>query len=99
MKLTLEPVLKLLSNAPVTGTMMHLLVLTAQPLGFAPTLAARRIGVSTAAVTGASERLVALGYIERSYSQTDRRSLIMSATPLGREFVDKLERDLAAAQA
>jgi DNA-binding MarR family transcriptional regulator len=47
-------------------------------------------GVSTAAMTGSIDRLVALGYVERQPKEGDRRSILIATTPLGTSVIVKL---------
>lgn len=46
-----------------------------------PTELARRLGLSTAAVTAVVDRLVALGHVTRAKHPTDRRAVVIEATP------------------
>jgi len=47
-------------------------------------------GVSTAAMTGSIDRLVAMGYVERQPKEGDRRSILIATTPLGSSVILKL---------
>jgi len=49
------------------------------PLG--PTELARRLGISTAAVTAVVDRLVALGHVTRTQHPTDRRGIVVVPAP------------------
>lgn len=53
--------------------------------GLSPTDLARRLGVSTAAVTAVIDRLTALGHASRTQHPTDRRGLIVQPTPASAE--------------
>jgi DNA-binding MarR family transcriptional regulator len=46
-----------------------------------PTELARRLGLSTAAVTSVVDRLVALGHVTREKHPTDRRAIVVEPTP------------------
>jgi DNA-binding MarR family transcriptional regulator len=47
-------------------------------------------GVSTAAMTGSIDRLIAIGYVERQPKEGDRRSILIATTPLGSSVIVKL---------
>ncbi|CAN5531572.1 MarR family transcriptional regulator [soil metagenome] len=57
--------------------MQHLI--TSGPLG--PTVLARRLGISTAAVTAVVDRLVAVGHATRTQHPTDRRGIVVVPNP------------------
>lgn len=46
-----------------------------------PTEIARRLGISTAAATAVIDRLTALGHVARTAHPTDRRGVLVRATP------------------
>lgn len=46
-----------------------------------PTEIARRLGISTAAATAVIDRLTALGHVTRTAHPTDRRGVLVHATP------------------
>lgn len=58
------------------------------PLG--PTELARRLGISTAAVTSVVDRLTALGHVTRTQHPTDRRGIVVVPSP------DSVKRAMAA---
>ncbi len=62
------------------------------------TTLANRLGVSTASVTDIADRLVNDGLIQRGYSKTDRRVILLSITEKGRNTYSELTgRDAIAA--
>ncbi|SFE27064.1 DNA-binding transcriptional regulator, MarR family [Paenibacillus catalpae] len=46
--------------------------------------------ITSGAVTGISDRLIDLGYVERSRSEFDRRIVMLSVTDEGRKLVDQV---------
>lgn len=50
-----------------------------------PTELARRLGVTSAAISGIVDRLSERGHVTRQAHATDRRRTVVSATPTGRE--------------
>ncbi|MCM3630184.1 MarR family transcriptional regulator [Paenibacillus glycanilyticus] len=46
--------------------------------------------ITSGAVTGISDRLIDLGYVERSRSEYDRRIVMLSVTDEGRKLVDQV---------
>ncbi|MFC4225049.1 MarR family winged helix-turn-helix transcriptional regulator [Lysinibacter cavernae] len=64
-------------NATDLEAMEHLI--QAGPLS--PTEIARRLDISTAAVTSAIDRLSTLGHVDRTPNPDDRRGVIVAATP------------------
>ena len=48
---------------------------------------ARHLGVTGAAITGTSDRLVALGLITRRYGKKDRRNVWLEITPNGSALI------------
>lgn len=58
----------------VSPSMLHTLLASFSNPLMTSTDIAIQIGVSTAAITGRVDRLMALGFVERVYSFTDRRS-------------------------
>lgn len=57
---------------------------------------ARSLGVSPAASSKNLDRLEELGLVTREMSPTDRRAILLSASPHGRRLVDEYERLKAA---
>lgn len=51
---------------------------------------AEGLGVSSATMTSLLSRLEALGYVERSIDESDRRKLCVQLTSKGLEFLDKM---------
>lgn len=68
---------KLAVNPTDLSAMTHLI--SSGPLG--PTDLARRLGMSTAAVTTVVDRLEAVGHVERRPHPTDRRSVMIVPNP------------------
>jgi DNA-binding MarR family transcriptional regulator len=69
------------------GSLHALAILAAHPAKADPlTLGdlAKRIGVSTSAITGLADNLTDLGYAQRRPHKTDRRALILIITKQGR---------------
>lgn len=67
-------------NATDLDAMQHLIM--AGPLS--PSALAKRLGLSTAATTTAIDRLEALGHVHRTANPTDRRGVIVEASPASR---------------
>ncbi|MBF4572605.1 MarR family transcriptional regulator [Herbiconiux sp. VKM Ac-1786] len=53
---------------------------------------ASRLDLRSASITALVDKLVRLGYVDRSASSTDRRGLTLALTPEGREFTDRHDR-------
>lgn len=51
---------------------------------------ADRQGLTSAAITGLTDRLLVEGYVERTRTEQDRRVVMISITEKGRELVEKL---------
>ncbi|MBU5673736.1 MarR family winged helix-turn-helix transcriptional regulator [Paenibacillus brevis] len=51
---------------------------------------AERQGLTSAAITGLTDKLLVDGYVERTRTEQDRRVVMISITEKGREMVDKL---------
>lgn len=68
---------KLDVNSTDLGAMEHLI--KSGPLS--PTEIARRLDITTAAVTSSVDRLTKLGHVERTPHPTDRRSITVTAKP------------------
>ena len=49
---------------------------------------ARRLGITPAMCTWSIDQLVALGYVARSPSSTDRRQVVLQVTPKGRRTLE-----------
>lgn len=64
-------------NPTDLDAMQHLI--RSGPLG--PTELARRLSISTAAVTSVIDRLTALGHVHRTRHPTDRRGVVVVPTP------------------
>jgi DNA-binding MarR family transcriptional regulator len=63
----------------------------------APTLIARALRIDPARITHLTDRLVTLGYLERTVDPADRRKLRLRLTDLGAERVIKGRSDIQAA--
>jgi len=75
------------------------LVGTAEDGGARPSEIADRLGVTRASVTSLIDGMVKKGWIERRSREGDRRSLVITVTPEGREaFRDIAPRHLARVQ-
>jgi len=48
---------------------------------------AKKLGLSSAALTGMGDRMERLGLVVRQHSKTDRRSIVMEITRYGREVL------------
>ena len=57
--------------------------------------AAKRVGITTGAITQIADRLVEQGYVKRVREITDRRSVHLEATPLGTKLVERAEAQAA----
>ena len=57
---------------------------------------AKRLGMTTAAVTGIADRLQDLGYARRQSSDKDRRQIFMCLTSSGHQFIRSLHAKLAS---
>jgi len=51
---------------------------------------ARKLGVSTAAITGTADALEALGFVTRQHSRTDRRVIWLNLTDRGRAALEDI---------
>ena len=56
-----------------------------------------QLGVSTSTVSGLVDRLVDHGFVTRHDDPSDRRQVVVTVTPAGREFIDRM-RELGNAQ-
>lgn len=54
--------------------------------------AAKRIGITTGAITQIADRLVAAGLVKRVREITDRRSVHLEATSTGKKLVARAEK-------
>jgi DNA-binding MarR family transcriptional regulator len=68
-------------NLTDLNAMQHLIM--AGPLS--PSTLAKRVGLSTAAMTTAIDRLEAIGHVQRTANPDDRRSLLIEARPESRQ--------------
>lgn len=68
---------------------------TATP-GFTPKRLADSLGMSTAAITAVTDRLVARELLNRVSNPTDRRSVVLEPTPAARVIVEGALRDFTA---
>ena len=55
-----------------------------------PSELARRLGITPAMCTWSVDQLVALGYVARSPSSTDRRQVVLQVTPKGRRTLEAI---------
>jgi DNA-binding MarR family transcriptional regulator len=81
----LQPVMH---DTQLTPSQLSLLLFVARQ-ATSPTMTdiARHMQYSTAAGTGSVDRLVKLGFLERSHATDDRRKICVCLTPKGREFL------------
>ena len=80
------------------GTFFCLALLAREPgASCCASALAKDVGVSPPALTAILSRLDALGYIERRIDPEDRRRLCVSASPVGRAFLEELMPVCAAA--
>lgn len=77
-----------LHDENITPALLDLLLFIANQ-DASPTMTniARHMRYSTAAATGAVDRLVKLGFLERSHATDDRRKICVYLTQKGREFL------------
>jgi DNA-binding MarR family transcriptional regulator len=54
--------------------------------------AAKRVGITTGAITQIADRLAAAGYVKRVRELTDRRSVHLEATTVGTKLVRRAEK-------
>lgn len=86
----------ILARCPVGSTCFALLCIASAEGGSSMTAAARAIGVSTASITGSTDRLVHLGLAYRRYSETDRRVIMLHCTDTGLELIKVYQEKLDA---
>lgn len=70
-------------------TTLHLLMVQPYPAEATPAQLAEYGGVTRAAITSRLDRLVASGLVTRSVDETDRRRVLVRATPAGREIWER----------
>ncbi|MDF8263792.1 MarR family winged helix-turn-helix transcriptional regulator [Luteipulveratus flavus] len=90
----------LLSDDPLSHeefkTLHHLLGSDDQGKAATPAQLADRVGITRAGMTSRIDRLVARGMVTRREDPDDRRSILIEATPAGREAWDRVVHDWAA---
>lgn len=60
-----------------------------EPFTMTPTAIARLVLLSPGAMTNRLDRLESAGYLERAHDPDNRRSVLVTLTPAGRELADK----------
>lgn len=55
----------------------------------------RLCGVTTASMTGTIERMIALGWVKRTYDETDRRVINVVLTDAGQNKIDSLNNAIS----
>lgn len=78
------------SRSLSTSSLQALCHLHSEPGGLTMGQLAKRIGTSTAAVTGMIDRLDAASLTYRNHSQFDRRCIWIHLTPSGRDAVESI---------
>ena len=48
---------------------------------------AQHIGITSAAMTGVADKLIALGYLTRHSGRADRRNIWLAVTPAGQDLI------------
>lgn len=80
-------------KAPITVPQIFMLHFIDEQGESNVTQLAGNLGVKPSAVTVMINRLVKLGYAERSQDTADRRAVRIQATPLGQEVLEQANRD------
>jgi len=74
--------------AHLTSTEYRALFRATATGGFTPKRLADSLGMSTAAITAVTDRLVARDLLTRVSNPADRRSVVLNPTPAGRDLVE-----------
>jgi DNA-binding MarR family transcriptional regulator len=94
-----QQLIRLLGNARspeflevnITMPQMKVLMLLAATGAMRVSDMAAQLGVSLPTITGLVDRLVDAGYADRRDDQTDRRQVLVSATPAALAFIDRFQ--------